>query len=182
MQSTGFSLYSLRINISVWLIPPPFNRVIQFYATVPSSSQELISSCCTCWHRGERFLSVDTHKGNNLSEKRCPSCDRLMETGYLISRRGIFWNAHVPRFVAHGESLSGRKTQPVFRCCHIKAFRCQNCRILIYGIGNPPTTIAKCPYCSAVYTYHVETSNSVTLVCQNCGKEFPMLKSQLTSA
>lgn len=147
-----------------------------------SCSQELISSGCTYRNRGGRFLNDDTHDGSHLSEKRCPSCDRLMETGYLISRDAIFWNAHVPRFVAHGESLSGRKIQPVFRCCHIKAFRCRNCRILVYGIGDPPTTIAKCPYCNAVYTYYVETSSSMTLVCQNCGKEFPLPKSQLTSA
>jgi phage FluMu protein Com len=104
-----------------------------------------------------------------VAAKKCPSCGMDMESGYIISKMGVYWDTHVPRFIAPGTLLSPNTTE-VFKMHYVPAFRCRSCKIINYGDPTDFVRIA-CPNCSAVYEYEIPKGQT-SLICQNCGKEF----------
>jgi phage FluMu protein Com len=102
-------------------------------------------------------------------QKKCPSCGKEMEEGYIISKMGVYWDTHVPRFIAPGNLLSPNTTE-VFKMHYIHSFRCKSCKILNYGDPSDFVKIA-CPNCNAVYEYEIPRGQA-RIICQNCGKEF----------
>ena len=36
----------------------------------------------------------------------CPTCGKLMEKGYIVSRGGMYWNTKAPKTFPRGEPLT----------------------------------------------------------------------------
>jgi hypothetical protein len=112
-------------------------------------------------------------EGNHLTEeqehKTCPSCGEMMEEGYLISKMGVYWDDHVPRFVAPGTLLSPNTTE-VFKMHYVHSYRCRFCKIIQYGEPSDFVRFA-CPHCEAKYEYEIPKDTD-QIVCQNCAKKF----------
>ncbi|MFW9808069.1 MAG: PF20097 family protein [Candidatus Thorarchaeota archaeon] len=117
----------------------------------------------------EREYTEGDHLMDNQEHKTCPSCGKGMEKGYLISKMGVYWDTHVPRFIAPGTLLSPNTTE-VFKMHYIPSHRCQSCKIIQYGEPSDLVHLA-CPHCEAKYQYEV-TKESKQFVCQNCNKTF----------
>lgn len=79
--------------------------------------------------------------------EKCPYCGELMEEGYLISARGIYWNKRVPGWLCLGESIAPSAKMWQWKCPHLSAYQCRKCKIILvrYPEGYleekpPPTT------------------------------------------
>ena len=96
-------------------------------------------------------------------------CGEEMEKGYLISKMGVYWDDHVPRFIAPGTLLSPNTTE-VFKMHHVPSFRCQSCKIIQYGEPSDFVRL-ECPHCKAKYEYEIPKDTD-QIVCQNCAKTF----------
>jgi hypothetical protein len=128
---------------------------------------------------GGKSKSLSTLRENRYTEENhmtevqehhaCPSCGNEMEKGYLISKMGVYWDDHVPRFLAPGTLLSPNTTE-VFKMHYVPSYRCRSCKIIQYG---EPADFVRlvCPHCDAKYEYEIP-SNLHQIVCQNCSKSF----------
>ncbi len=99
----------------------------------------------------------------------CPSCGNEMEKGYIISEKGVYWDDHVPRFIAPGTLLSPNTTE-VFKMHYVPSHRCRSCKIIQYGEPADFVRLA-CPHCDAKYEYEIPKDVD-QIVCQNCAKTF----------
>jgi hypothetical protein len=109
------------------------------------------------------------HLTAEQEHRTCPSCGKEMEKGYLISKMGVYWDDHVPRFIAPSTLLSPNTTE-VFKMHYVPSYRCQSCKIIQYG---EPADFVRlsCPHCDAKYEYEIPKDEN-QIVCQNCDKTF----------
>jgi protein-arginine kinase activator protein McsA len=117
----------------------------------------------------EKRHTKENHLTDEHEQKACPSCGNEMEKGYLISKMGVYWDDHVPRFIAPGTLLSPSTTE-VFKMHYIPSYRCRSCKIIQYGVPTDFVRLA-CPHCGAKYEYEL-LKNSDQITCQNCNKTF----------
>ncbi|MGD9395026.1 MAG: PF20097 family protein [Candidatus Thorarchaeota archaeon] len=117
----------------------------------------------------ERMNAEGNHLTEEQEHKTCPSCGEMMEEGYLISKMGVYWDDHVPRFVAPGTLLSPNTTE-VFKMHYVHSYRCRFCKIIQYGEPSDFVRFA-CPHCEAKYEYEIPKDTD-QIVCQNCAKKF----------
>ncbi|MFW9974804.1 MAG: PF20097 family protein [Candidatus Thorarchaeota archaeon] len=118
---------------------------------------------------GASLYAEEYHLKEMQNHHACPSCSKEMEKGYLISKMGVYWDDHVPRFIAPGTLLSPSTTE-VFKMHYIPSYRCRSCKIIQYG---EPTDFVRleCPHCSAKYEYEISLDQN-QIICQNCNKTF----------
>ncbi|MFW9933826.1 MAG: PF20097 family protein [Candidatus Thorarchaeota archaeon] len=92
-----------------------------------------------------------------MAEQECPICKNPMEKGYIVSRKGIFWNDHIPRNDPLGETV-GPYGEVFDGCSYVEAHRCRKCGIF-RGITRRKYPLERLP-------------------CQNCGEwdEYESLK------
>jgi hypothetical protein len=110
----------------------------------------------------EKRYSGNNHLTEQQDNKVCPSCGKVMEKGYLISKMGVYWDDHVPRYFAPGTLLSPNTTE-VFKMHYVPSYRCRYCKIIQYG---EPTDFVRlaCPHCEAKYEYELP-KNSDQITC-----------------
>ena len=155
------------------------------YVLNSSSARRRYNCVCYVWltrtraqHGGKsKSLSIfrvkmyteENHLTKEQEHKACPSCGNEMEKGYLISKMGVYWDDHVPRFIAPGTLLSPNTTE-VFKMHYVPSYRCQSCKIIQYG---EPADFVRlvCPHCDAKYEYEIPRDEN-QIVCQNCSKSF----------
>ena len=129
--------------------------------------------CCEKSKSLSAFRDKRYVEGNQLiveqEHRTCPSCGKEMEKGYLISKMGVYWDDHVPRFIAPGTLLSPNTTE-VFKMHYVPSYRCQSCKIIQYGEPADFVRLA-CPHCDAKYEYEIPKDED-QIVCQNCDKTF----------
>ncbi|MFX0065195.1 MAG: PF20097 family protein [Candidatus Hermodarchaeota archaeon] len=60
----------------------------------------------------------------------CPSCQKKMENGFLISSGDFYWNKAVPKLLCLGEYLASSSYLSL-RCSNLSAYRCKECQIIL---------------------------------------------------
>jgi len=67
--------------------------------------------------------------------EKCPYCGELMEQGYLIGARGIYWwpaGKPFPATFAHGESIAPSANMKFWKGLpNLRAHRCKRCQAIL---------------------------------------------------
>ena len=84
---------------------------------------------CLCYGYFEN--SKAPRKKSNMhifSTMQCPSCNELMETGFLIAPEGITWSSELP--ILQGENLFEHHYRVTYS--YVNAYLCKRCGIIKY--------------------------------------------------
>jgi len=74
--------------------------------------------------------------------EKCPYCGELMEQGYLIGARGIYWwpKKPLPSWNCIGETIASSAKVFSWKCPNLSAYRCKKCRTILVRYPEEDTT------------------------------------------